>query len=181
MASAVGFIRDSFAFIHDSYRDARTGQSLEQLHFAPEGESHSVAWCLWHAARVEDLMLQSIIRKQPQVWQQQDWAARTGLPAEGFGTGQSTDEAQAVQITDLDAFAEYAEAVYSATDAFLDSIADDELDREVQLGQRTESVGENIRLHLITHLNGHRGEINLIRGMQGLPPVMANARGQAPA
>lgn len=57
---------------------------------------------------------------------------------------------------------------------------DSELEREVQLGQRTETVSDNIRLHLITHLNGHRGEVNLIRGMQGLPPVMANARGQAP-
>jgi hypothetical protein len=50
----------------------------------------------------------------------------------------------------------------------------------VKLGQRTETVSDNIRLHLLTHLNGHRGEINLIRGMQGLPPVMANRQGQAP-
>ncbi len=42
-------------------------------------------------------------------------------------------------------------------------------------------MSESIRLHLLTHLNGHRGEINLIRGMQGLPPLMANPQGQAPA
>ena len=83
-------------------------------------------------------------------------------------------------IKDLHALTKYAEAVYAATDAFLDGLSDEDLSYEVKLGQRTETVSDNIRLHLLTHLNGHRGEINLIRGMQRLPPVMANARGQAP-
>ena len=52
-----------------------------------------------------------------------------------------------------------------------------ELEREVQLGERTETVGGAILLHLITHLNGHRGEINAIRGMQGLTPVVPSLGG----
>ncbi len=179
--SAVDFIKDSFGSIHGSYRDAREGQTLEQMHFVPEGESHSVAWILFHATRIEDLMINGICQGRPHLFVEGDYAERIGFPAESFGTGQTTEEARAVQIKDLDAFTEYAEAVYAATDAFLDGMTSDgDLEREVQLGQRTETVSDNIRLHLITHLNGHRGEINLIRGMQGLPPVMANSRGQAP-
>ena len=180
MTSAIDFIKDSFASIHGSYRDAREVQTLEQMHFVPEGESHSVAWVLFHATRIEDLMINAICQGKPLLFDEDDWAERTGFPTDSFGTGQSTDEAKAVRLKDLDAFSEYAEAVYAATDAFLDSLDDDGLDREVKLGDRVETVADNIRLHLITHLNGHRGEINLIRGMQGLPPLMANARGQAP-
>ncbi len=177
---AVDFIKDSFQSIHGSYRDARSGQTPEQMHFAPEGESHSVAWILFHTTRIEDMLINTICQSKPLIFAEGDWAERTGLPAEGFGTGQTTEQAGQVGIKDLDAFTEYAEAVYAATDAFLDGISDEDLSREVKLGQRTETVSDNIRLHLLTHLNGHRGEINLIRGMQGLPPLMANARGQAP-
>ena len=52
--------------------------------------------------------------------------------------------------------------------------SDDDLAREVKLGQRTEALGESINLHLVMHLNGHRGEINLIRGMLGFDPVLLN-------
>lgn len=179
--SAVQFIKDSFASIHGSYRDAREGQTVEQMHFVPEGESHSVAWILFHTTRIEDLMINGICQQKPHIFDEGNYAKRIDFPEQGFGTGQTTEEARAVEITDLDAFTEYAEAVYASTNTFLDGMSDDsELEREVKLGERTETVSDNIRLHLLTHLNGHRGEVNLIRGMQGLPPVMANARGQAP-
>ncbi len=179
--SAIDFIKDSFDSIHGSFRDARDGQSDEQIHFVPDGESHSVAWILFHTTRIEDLMINGICQDRPHIFVEGNYAERIGFPTESYGTGQTTEEAREVHIDDMDAFTEYAEAVYDATNAFLAAMSDDsELEREVQLGQRTETVSDNIRLHLITHLNGHRGEVNLIRGMQGLPPVMANARGQAP-
>ena len=177
MTGAVGYIRQSLAFLHGSFRDALTGQSAAQLQFVPEGESHSVAWVLWHAARVEDMLVHSVFQGGPDLWRQGDWSTRTALPARGFGTGQTTDEARAIQIADLDAFADYQAAVHAATDAFLADLSDADLERTVQMGDKTETLGESITLHLITHLNGHRGEINLIRGMHGLPPVMPNRGG----
>lgn len=56
--------------------------------------------------------------------------------------------------------------------AFLDSLDDEGLKREVKLGEKTETIGESINLHLVIHLNGHRGEVNLLRGMQGFDPVL---------
>ena len=78
----------------------------------------------------------------------------------------------------MDAFWAYQDAVNESTHAFLDSLSDDDLAREVQLGDRTPRRWvESITLHLCTHLNGHRGEINLIRGMHGLDPVRPNMGG----
>lgn len=175
--SATTYMKQSLAFIHSSYRQAADGLSPEQLHFVPEGESHSIAWVLWHGARVEDLIVQQIIRGVPQEWETGGWAARTGLPAKGFGTGQSTEEARAIRINDLEAFAGYTSKVAALTQELLSTITDAELERQIQVGQRTETVGQAITLHLITHLNGHRGEINLLRGMMGFPPVLPGQGG----
>ena len=112
------------------------------------------------------------IRGEAVVWDE-DWAARTGLPAEGFGAGQAEEEAQQVRLTSMEAFAEYQEAVFARTAAFLESATDADLEREVPTRQGTETVGQAISLHMLGHFNGHRGEINTLRGMQGIPTVMA--------
>lgn len=169
--STAAFIQRSLAFAHGALADARNGTD-EQLHFVPPGGSHSIAWCLWHTARIEDLIINARIQGQPMIWDE-EWAARTGLPFDGFGTGQSDDEAQQVHVTDMDALAAYQEAVWDATDRFLSSATDADLEREVPSRTGTETAGEAISLHMMGHFNGHRGEINILRGLQGMPTVMA--------
>lgn len=169
--STIEFIKRGLDFAHGALADARNGTD-EQLHFVPPNGSHSIAWCLWHTARVEDLIVNGRILDQQPVWNE-EWARRTGLPIDGLGVGQPNDEAQQVRITDMAAFAEYQAAVWGATDRFLASATDADLEREVPARTGTESVGEAISLHLIGHFNGHRGEINTLRGLQGMPTVMA--------
>jgi len=41
----------------------------------------------------------------------------------------------------------------------------------VQIGERVKKIGNSISTHIVGHLSSHRGEINWLRGMQGLPPV----------
>lgn len=177
--SATEYMRQSIRFLQESFRTAGEGLSDEQLHYSPEGESHSIAWIMWHAARIEDLFVQRLFQNQPQEWDAGGWAERTALPAKGFGTGQPTPEAKAVRIPDRAAFAEYQAKVAGLTNAFLDRAAADEslLSQEVKVGERTETVGESITLHMITHLNGHRGEVNLLRGEMGFQPVLVNRGG----
>ncbi|MGD9891935.1 MAG: DinB family protein, partial [Dehalococcoidia bacterium] len=91
----------------------------------------------------------------------------------GFGTGKSDADAPQIRIRDMDAFAAYQEAVWAATEKFLDEVDDEAHDRELPSRTGTETVGESILLHMIGHFNGHRGEINTLRGMQGMPTVMA--------
>lgn len=173
MATTVDFIQRALGFAHRALADARNGTD-EQLHFIPEGGSHSIAWCLWHTARIEDLIINMRSRGAPQVWNEQ-WAARLSLPFDGFGTGQSDDDARGIHIKDMAAFKDYQEAVWAKTAEYLGSISDADLEREIPTrGGGTESVGEGISLHLIGHFNGHRGEINLLRGMQGMPTVLVS-------
>ena len=168
--STAAFIQRSLDFTHAALIDARNGTD-EQLHFVPENGSHSIAWCLWHTARIEDLIL-SRVTGEPEVWDQ-EWAARTGLPFEGIGAGMPDEDAQQVRIADIDALGGYQEAVFERTGRYLANASDEDLEREIPARVGTESVGEAISLHMMGHFNGHRGEINTLRGMQGMPTVMA--------
>jgi uncharacterized damage-inducible protein DinB len=174
---AIGFMKQTLDFIHRGFRGAPEGLSDQQLHFVPEGQSHSVAWCMWHAARIEDLFFQQIFQGKPSEWETGGWAAMTGLPEKGFGTGQSTEDAASLHIASLDQFRGYQARVAELSAAFFDSASEKDLEREVKLGERTEKLGESINLHLVIHLNGHRGEVNLLRGMMGLDPVLLNQGG----
>lgn len=175
--SATKYMKMSLAFLHGSFKQAGEGLTDEQLHFVPEGESHSIAWIMWHGPRVEDLIVQQVIGGGPTEWQRGGWAAKTNLPEKSFGTGQSTEEAKAITIADRATMMSYLDTVFSLTNQLLDEVDEAGLEREVKLGERTETVGQAITLHLVTHLNGHRGEINLLRGMMGFGPVMPNQGG----
>lgn len=175
--SAVDFMKQTLDFIHRGFRGAPAGLSNDQLHFVPEGQSHSIAWCMWHAARIEDLFFQQIFQARKSEWETGGWATKTGLPEKGFGTGQSTEDARATSIGSLDSFREYQAKVAQLALDYLGSLAESDLQREVKLGERTETVGESINLHLVIHLNGHRGEVNLLRGMLGFEPVLLNQGG----
>jgi hypothetical protein len=167
----VDYIKNSLGFAHRALADACNGTS-EQLHFVPPNGSHSIAWCLWHTARTEDLIINARSRRAPQVWNEQ-WAERTGLPFQGQGTGMTDEDAVQVRIKDMEAFREYQEAVWKQTAEYLDSMTPEEIEREIPTRDGgSETVGQGISLHMLGHFNGHRGEINMLRGMQGMPTVL---------
>src|SRR5579871_2179461 len=123
--TTVAFVQRGLTFAHAALKDARNGTE-EQLHFVPPNGSHSIAWCLWHTARIEDLIINGRVQRGPVLWTA-EWAERVGLPVEGFGTGMSDADAQQVRIRDMDAFAAYQQAVWAATEQFLDAVDDDAL------------------------------------------------------
>ena len=85
----------------------------------------------------------------------------------------SDEDAREVHVTDIAALGGYQDAVFERTSQFLGDASDEDLEREIPARNGSESVGEAISLHMMGHFNGHRGEINTLRGMQGLPTVMA--------
>ncbi|HLZ71868.1 MAG TPA: DinB family protein [Dehalococcoidia bacterium] len=174
---ATDYMLQSMNFLHEAFRVATDGLSDEQLHHSAEGESHSIAWVLWHVARIEDLFVQRVFQEKPEEWASGGWAAKTGLPEKGFGTNQPAAEAKALHVGDMAALRQYALAVAKRTDEFLTNADDRVLDREVTLGERKETIGQAITLHFITHMNGHRGEINQLRGEMGYQPVLPGRGG----
>ena len=168
--SRIEHIKWSLAFVHRALRDACNG-TTEQIHYVPDFGSHSIAWCLWHTTRVEDMIINGRILGTDLIWNDQ-WATTIGLPVDGNGNGQSDEDAQNVRIADLGRFIEYQDLVWKSTDNFLNTATDSDLGREVKTRNGTERVDESITLHMLGHFNGHRGEMNFLRGMQGMESLL---------
>lgn len=75
-----------------SYEDATLYKlSDADLVTCPEG-GNSLAWLLWHMTRIEDVVVNTLLRGVPEVLDRDDWIARVGVDARDVGTSNSDDE-----------------------------------------------------------------------------------------
>ena len=118
-----------------------------------------------------DMIVNVRIKETDPIWSE-EWAKKTGLPFDGNGNGQSDDDAQKVTISSMENFIQYQELVWQSTADLLESITDADLSTEVKARTGTEQIDESISLHMLGHFNGHRGEMNFLRGMQGMDPLL---------
>lgn len=54
----------------------------------PPGEEHSIAWCLWHIARIEDLTMNLLVADRPQLFVEAGWQVRLNIPYSDTGNAQ---------------------------------------------------------------------------------------------
>lgn len=168
---AVEFMRKGFDRLHSTITDAVKDLTLEQINFRPDNQHYSIAWVLWHAVRTEDLVLRSLVQKQPEIWVEGRWHQRLDLPEKGQGTGQTPQEAQSIAINDMDSFMAYAREVWANTDSLLQSLSPEDLDRMYpwrRAASGEEPLGQIIGTHVMAHIYGHRNEIYWLRSLQGL-------------
>ena len=86
----------------------------------PTPGRNSIAWALWHATRCEDLVVNTICRRGPQVLVAGGWRERAGLGDARIGTGNSDAEVAGFGDTiDVSALLEYRAAVRKQTAHFL--------------------------------------------------------------
>jgi hypothetical protein len=59
--------------------------SEEQARCIPRGEEHSIAWVLWHLARIEDVTMSLLAAGESQLLHVENWLARLQAPFEHTG------------------------------------------------------------------------------------------------
>lgn len=78
----------------------------------PEGSNVSVAWHIWHLARIEDITMSVLLGGRPQLFIRGQWQERLKSPA--VDTGNTMDKAEATalsQALDIAALRDYRLAV----------------------------------------------------------------------
>jgi hypothetical protein len=63
----------------------------------PPGFEHSIAWNLWHLARIEDMTMNRLVAGGPQIFYAAGWAA--GLKASALDTGNAMDAAEIAALS----------------------------------------------------------------------------------
>lgn len=141
--------------------------SQEQLTHRPAENVNSIAFVLWHYARIEDNLIHSQVAGVQSIWDSEKWYERFGLDAEASGMG-FADE----QVGDFkpakEVLLEYCSAVWSATPPLVEALSDEDLDRAPNPDRPRMTLGRSIANFTIGHGFWHLGDVRFIKGMQGM-------------
>lgn len=64
----------------------------DEMRRRPHPRCNSIAWILWHIARVEDAGLNRFVADDPQVFDEGGWAERMNVPLRHHGSGMTLAE-----------------------------------------------------------------------------------------
>ncbi|HEY7054620.1 MAG TPA: mycothiol transferase [Mycobacterium sp.] len=141
-AAAQELLRDSFTRLIEHVDGVTDGLSDDIATYRPTPQANSIAWLLWHSARVQDVQICDIAqvlngrsdkpRFAEHVWTRDGWVDRLGLdlPRDDTGYGHKPDDVAKVQApTEL--LAGYYHAVHDMTLEFVKTLTAADLERIV--------------------------------------------------
>ena len=151
------------AYLEGAFSDCE-GETLSRT--VPGATIGSIGSIYLHALASEDWAIQQLLQGKPKIADSGGWFARLGME-------QAKDPDWAKANMDLAVMKEFAQTVYAATDAYLNSITDADLDKEIPWhGGQTHTAGWVLADVIHAHLSTHAGEIAALKGVmgkQGLP------------
>ena len=132
MSHETDVLRDAFERIRDTVSSTLEGLSEDQLTYRPDGTGNSIAWLVWHLARVQDSHIADAAGTD-QLWTSAGWADRFGLalPTNATGYGMTSDEVSLVRGITAEQLTAYLVAVHDRTVAYLDALEPSDLERIV--------------------------------------------------
>lgn len=105
------------------------GLTAADLRICPEGRFNSIAWLIWHIARCEDVMVNSVLHNGSEVLDD-GWLNRLGVSTRHIGTDDTMAEVEAFsQQVDVTALRFYRAAVAGGTKRWVESIDFASLDK----------------------------------------------------
>jgi Protein of unknown function (DUF664) len=124
-------LRDAFTRLIEHVDDLTDGLTDEQANYRPSRNANSIAWLIWHSARVQDIQLAPIVGIE-QVWLSDGWVDRFALdlPRDDTGYGHSPEDVVKVQAS-ADLLAGYYHAVHKVTLEFVAGVTAEDLARIV--------------------------------------------------
>ncbi|MBB3605124.1 hypothetical protein FHT40_004808 [Mycolicibacterium sp. BK556] len=165
MDAARELLRDSFTRIIEHVNDLTDDLTDEVSFFRPTATANSIAWLIWHSARVQDAQLADIAGTD-QVWFTGGWVDRfdLDLPRDAHGYGHTPEDVGKVRVP-ADLLAGYYHAVHKATLEYIASVTAEELARVVDTNWNP-PVTASIRLvSIIDDCAQHLGQAAYVRGI----------------
>lgn len=159
------------ALMRQQYKEARNwfygtieGLSNEQLHWRPDGQALPIAAHVAHIVCSEDGVINGMLQNKPPLMAGA-WATKTGLsepPPPGF---EWREWGSRVKV-DLAAHRAYADAVFAATDAYIGSLSDADLEPILDLPLGKYSIASMLTI-MQHNVLAHTGEISCLKGLKG--------------
>lgn len=130
-AAARDLLIDAFARIREHVEDVTEGLDPDIANRRIVPDANTIAWLVWHSARVIDAQL-APIAGVPEVWTANDWYGRFGLALPPESTGYGHTRAEAAEVHGSDALLiGYFRDVDAMAARYLDGVTPDELARVI--------------------------------------------------
>jgi len=168
--NASSLLRDQAREAREFLEGTMSDVTQEQAASMPGGKTVSIAANYAHIITSQDFGLHGVLKgTAPLV--ASSWAGKAGFDSPPpFGPGASLDEWARQTPIDLKALRQYAQAVYVASDEYLASLSDDDLNRPVDLsavGLGQQPASYVLKAGWINNVLMHCGEISCLKGLQG--------------
>lgn len=158
-------LSDAISRVDEDCESIVKSLTAEQLATRPNGTGNSIAWLLWHSARIIDHQISELADVE-QAWTAEDWVGRFSLdlPSESTGYGHSSDEVAAVRAQG-DLLCSYLASVVRQTKKFLATLSEDAYDRVVDRSwDPPVTLGVRI-VSIINDATQHIGQAAYVRGL----------------
>jgi uncharacterized damage-inducible protein DinB len=159
---------DGFGRIRENVSDVLSGLTPDQLTYRIGPSANPISWLIWHLTRVQDDHVANAFGAS-QVWSDDGWAARFGLPAGMMNHGFAHTAEQVATVAAATAsaglLAEYHEATYAQTVKLVSEVTDADLTRVVDT-RWTPPVTLGVRLvSVLDDDMQHAGQAAYLRGL----------------
>jgi Protein of unknown function (DUF664) len=124
-------LRDAFTRLIEHVDEVTDGLTDDTANYRPTQDANSIAWLIWHSARVQDIQLAPIAGVE-QVWTADGWVDRFGLDLPRNDTGYGHGPAEVAKVrAPIDLLAGYYHAVHKLTLEFVAGVTAADLERIV--------------------------------------------------
>lgn len=126
--TSASLLADGFGRVRDVVHQAADNLTPKDLAFRPYPEGNSIAWLIWHLARIQDDHIAHVARTE-QAWQSGAWAPRFGLEPGSMDTGYGHTPGQVATITvdSAEVLTAYYDEVHERTLRYVATLTDDDL------------------------------------------------------
>ncbi|AKN15311.1 hypothetical protein MHAE_15385 [Mycobacterium haemophilum DSM 44634] len=164
-AAARELLRDAFTRLIEHVDELTDGLTDEVCYYQPTVSANSIAWLIWHSARVQDTQLAEVAGVE-QVWTRDSWVDRFGLdlPRNDTGYGHSRDDVAKVRAP-AGLLSGYYHAVHQLTLEYVASVNADELARIVDTHWDPPVTASARLVSIIDDCAQHLGQAAYLRGI----------------
>lgn len=169
MSSATLAVRDlltdAFTRLIEHVDDLTDGLTDALAEYRPTPQANSIAWLLWHSARVQDIQLAQIAGAE-QVWIRDGWADRFGLdlPPDDSGYGHTPADVAKVRAP-APLLAGYYRGVHQLTADYLAGLSVEELGRVVDTHWNPPVTAAVRLVSILDDCAQHLGQAAYLRGI----------------
>ena len=158
-------LRDSFTRLAEHVDQLTDGLTDDVSTYRPTPDANTIAWLVWHSARVQDAQLGDVADCE-QVWLRDGWADRFALdlPRDATGYGDTAQDVAKVRAP-ADLLRGYYHAVHRATLELLAGITAEDLDRVVDESWDPPVTVSARLVSIIDDCAQHLGQAAYVRGI----------------